>query len=296
MPDIRIGISGWVYPPWRGEFYPKGLKQKLELEYASRQLNSIEINGTFYSLQKPRSFQNWYDRTPAGFVFSVKGPQYITHIRRLKDVRAPLASFLASGLFCLKEKLGPILWQFPPNLKFDPERFETFFEMLPHSTKKAAVLARESDLSRDRVWTKTDSDHPLRHSAEIRHESFATPLFIKLLRKYNIAAVIADTAGKWPCIEDVTSDFIYIRLHGDEQIYVSGYTEKGLDRWADRIKRWSAGGQPKDAKRIAPDLSPRKRSSRDVFVYFDNDLKVKSPRDAKLLARKLDLKYGDETI
>src|SRR5262245_33670968 len=174
MSEFRIGTSGWGYPPWRGEFYPKGMPQKEELEYASRQLNSIEINGTFYSLQKPSSFQNWYERTPADFIFAVKGPQYITHIRRLSDVRTPLASFLASGVLCLREKLGPILWQFPPNLKFDPARFEAFFEMLPHTTRDAALLAQENDLKRE-TWMKVEKDQPLRHAVEIRNASFATP-------------------------------------------------------------------------------------------------------------------------
>ena len=292
--QLRIGISGWTYGPWRGVFYPPALAQKRELEFASCQLNSIEINGSFYSLQTPSSYRTWYKQTPADFLFSVKGGRFITHMKKLKDVRVPLANFLASGILRLNEKLGPILWQFPPGFAFNEERFEEFFELLPTTTKQAAKLAREHDQKlKVKAWMKIDEDRPMRHAIEIRHNSFATPRFVELLRKYNIAAVFADTAGRWPYFEDVTGDFIYIRLHGDEQLYVSGYTDSALDWWATRIRKWSAGSQPDDAKRVAPDLSPRKRKSRDVYVYFDNDVKVRAPLDAINLSKRLGVACGD---
>jgi uncharacterized protein YecE (DUF72 family) len=289
MPDIRIGISGWTYAPWRGTFYPDDLPQKRELEYASRQLNSIEINGSFYSLQTPKSYQAWYEATPGDFVFAIKGGRYITHLRRLRDIELPLANFLASGVLALREKLGPILWQFPPNFTFDPPRFEAFFELLPHDTEAAAALASQHDAKlRPRAWARTDRKRPLRHAIEVRHASFNDPAFIALLRRHRIALVVADTAGKWPFMEDVTGDFIYVRLHGDEQIYVSGYTDEALDHWAAKVKAWSGGREPADAKRVAPPVK-RGRASRDVYAYFDNDLKVRSPEDAMGLARRLGL-------
>jgi uncharacterized protein YecE (DUF72 family) len=290
MPDIRIGISGWTYAPWRGTFYPEDLPQKRELEYASRQINSIEINGSFYSLQTPKSYLAWYDATPADFVFSLKGGRYITHLRRLREIETPLANFLASGVLALREKLGPILWQFPPNFTFDPPRFEAFFKLLPHDTEEAAELASRHDPKlKPRAWAHTDRKRPLRHAIEVRHASFNVPAFIDLLRHYRIGLVVADTAGKWPFMEGVTADFVYVRLHGDEQIYVSGYTDEALDVWAAKVKSWSTGKEPADVKRVAPPMKGARRASRDVYVYFDNDVKVRAPVDAMGLARRLGL-------
>jgi uncharacterized protein YecE (DUF72 family) len=290
MAEIRVGISGWVYVPWRGTFYPPELSQKRELAYASRQLNSIEINGTFYSLQRPSSFQTWYQSTPEDFVFSLKGPRFITHIRRLRDVQTPLANFFASGLLALGEKLGPILWQLPPNFRFDAELLEQFFALLPRTTKAAAQLAKKHDQRlKGRALTKAGEDRPLRHAMEIRHESFKSSEFVKLLRKHKVALVVADTAGKWPAMEDVTTDFLYLRLHGHEQLYVSGYTDSALETWAAKIRAWQAGRDAPDAQLIAPPLKPRK-SGRDVYVYFDNDVKVRSPYDAMTLASKFGLR------
>jgi uncharacterized protein YecE (DUF72 family) len=286
-PQLRIGISGWTYAPWRGVFYPKGLPHKQELPYASRQVNSVEINGSFYSLQRPSSYKTWYDATPDDFVFAVKGGQFITHMRRLKNVEQPLANFLASGILTLNEKLGPILWQLPPNFQFDAERIETFFELLPRDIKSAAAFAKKHhNLGGGRASVEIDGNHPMRYAMEVRHDSFKVPEFIELLRKYNIALVIADTAGKWPYGEDVTADFIYVRLHGDEEIYASGYSESAVKHWASRLKKWSAGKEPGDAKRWDK-KRPKKISRRDVYVYFDNDVKVKSPTDAMSLAQKL---------
>jgi uncharacterized protein YecE (DUF72 family) len=287
MPDIRIGISGWRYKPWRGTFYPEDLAQKRELAYASRQLNSIEINGSFYSLQRPSSWKQWHAETPNDFLFSVKCSRYITHMRKLKDIDEPLANFFAQGLLALQEKLGPFLWQFPPSFKYDPTRLEPFFEKLPRDTKEAAKLAKKhTGFMKGRTFIETDKSRPLRHAIEIRHDSFKTPDFISLLRKHNIALVIADTAGKWPFMEDLTSDFVYARLHGDEQLYTSGYTPKALDHWAARIKAWLKGEDPDDAQH-ASDLPAKKRKSRDIHIYFDNDVKVRAPFDAMGLSQRV---------
>ncbi|UHC83510.1 DUF72 domain-containing protein [Pseudomonas sp. NIBR-H-19] len=290
MATIHIGISGWRYAPWRGDFYPDGLAQKRELQFASRAVNSIEINGSFYALQRPERYAQWYAETPDDFVFSVKAPRFITHIRRLREIEKPLANFFASGVLELKEKLGPILWQFPPNFRFDAERFEHFLALLPHDTETAAALARQHDShlhghASMKAWRKK----PLRHAVEIRHDSFIDVDFVRLLKRHNIALVIADTGGKWPYREDVTSDFVYLRLHGAEELYASGYSAPALKRWADRIEAWHHGKQPTDAHLIAPRLKPRVRKSREVFCYFDNDIKVRAPYDARNLLQRFDL-------
>lgn len=280
--DVRIGISGWRYAPWRGDFYPKDLTQKNELWYASRQVTSIEINGSFYATQSPKSYKAWYEATPDDFVFSVKCPRYITHIRRLRDIHDPLANFLASGVLFLRKKLGPFLWQFPPSFRFDEERIEEFFKMLPHTFKEAIALAKETNWGEAEYPDELEnSPRPLRHAMEVRHHSFENPDFIALLRKYDVALVLADTAGKWPYMEDVTSDFMYLRLHGDEELYSSGYDPATLHWWEDRIRQWEQGGSPRDALVISEE-TPRK-IPRDVFVYFDNDVKVRAPYDARTL-------------
>jgi len=287
MRDLRIGISGWRYDAWRGTFYPKKLAQKRELEYASRQLNSIEINGTFYSLQTPTSYRRWADETPDDFVFAVKGPKYISHRKRLKDVRIPLANFFASGIFLLGKKLGPILWQFPQWERFEKERFSDFLELLPKSTADAAKLAAENTIKKqDRVWIEPLENQKLRYAFEPRHESFFVPEFIKLLRRNNAALVFADMAHKWPTSEDVTADFVYIRLHGAEELYASGYDDKQLDYWAKRIRSWRRGTGPANAHVVAKKRADRK-SGRHIYVYFDNTDKIHAPRDAIRLAKSL---------
>ena len=288
MKTVRIGISGWTYPPWRGVFFPKGLPHRRELEFASRQMNSIEINGSFYSLQRPQSYQTWHNVAPNDFVFSVKGGRFITHFKRLKDVETPLANFFASGVLCLDEKLGPILWQLPPSFRFDRDRLASFFDLLPRNTIAAAKLARKSDrLVKGRTATITGTRRPIRHALEVRHPSFETEDFVALLREHDIGLVVADTAGKWPFIEDVTSDFIYVRLHGDEELYVSGYTEAALKEWARKIRAWAKGANP-SGTRLLGSLAPVAKRGRDVFVYFDNDAKVRAPYDAMALAHRLD--------
>ena len=228
--QLRIGISGWRYVGWRGKFYPKGLPQHRELEFASGTFNSVEINGSFYSLQRSSSYQRWYSDTPDDFVFSVKGARFITHMKKLRDVETPLANFFASGVLALRGKLGPILWQLPPNFGWDPERLTRFFKMLPRNTAQAAKLAKKhDDKLKTRAWMKIDpAAGPLRYAVEVRHPSFMVPEFFALLRKHKIAFVFADTAKKWPYAEDLTADFVYIRLHGDKELYVSGYNNKAL--------------------------------------------------------------------
>jgi uncharacterized protein YecE (DUF72 family) len=263
-----VGISGWTYRPWRGVFYPPKHPQKRELEYASRVLRTIEINGTFYSLQRPSSFQKWYAETPKDFVFSVKGARFITHMKKLRDVEVPLANFFASGVLCLREKLGPILWQFPPNFGWNEPRFREFFALLPRHTSAAAALSKQhNEKLHGRAWTKTDARRTLHYAVEIRHQSFLVPEFFQLLRDEQIAFVFADTAGNWPYAEELTTNFVYCRLHGDQQLYVSGYSDSALQSWAERLRRWRRG--------------------RDVFVYFDNDAKVHAPFDAQRLAALL---------
>ena len=285
--EIRIGISGWRYEPWRGVFYPEKLAQRLELQFASSQFNSIELNGSFYSLQRPKSYQQWYSETPVDFVFSVKAPQFITHIRRLKDIEAPLANFLASGLLRLEEKLGPVLWQFPPSMKFDAELFEHFFRLLPHSHKEAVRIGEQHDTWLEgRSWLDVQKDRPLRHAVEIRNKSFACEDYIALLRRYQIGSVVADTP-EWPRLMDLTADFVYCRLHGSEKLYASGYSEEAIGDWAQRILRWADGKEAQDGDR-ASSISPHSLDSRDIFVYFDNDLKVKSPENALQLRKRVE--------
>jgi uncharacterized protein YecE (DUF72 family) len=282
---VHIGISGWRYAPWRGVFYPPGLAQRRELEHASRRLNSIELNGSFYSLQRPTSYQRWHDETPEGFVFSVKGPRFITHMKKLAGVEAPLANFFASGVLALGGKLGPVLWQLPPNLGYDADRLAAFFALLPRSTGEAAELATHHDERMEgRALTTTEVDRRIRHALEVRHPSFETPEFIELLRAHDVALVCADTAGKWPMLDDVTSDFVYVRLHGGEELYVSGYDDEALEYWAGKVRTWQSGGTPTDGRTLAP---PAPARDRDVFVYFDNDVKVRAPFDAMSLAQKV---------
>jgi uncharacterized protein YecE (DUF72 family) len=267
--SVRVGISGWTYPPWRGDFYPAGLPHRDELRYAAERLSSIEINGSFYSLQRPTSYWHWAHETPADFQFSVKGGRFITHMKRLRDVEVVLPNFLASGVLALGEKLGPILWQLPPTLKFDPQLLRSFIGHLPRSTGEAAYLARRHD---DRLkhgaWKGALSDRPLRHALEVRHDSFKTEEFLTLLREESVAVVVADTAGKWPQFLETTADFAYLRLHGADELYTSGYDQAGLELWANRIRPWADRGM-------------------DVYVYFDNDVKVRAPYDAMALERML---------
>lgn len=267
--SVRIGISGWRYPPWRGAWYPGGLPQRRELEYSAHRLATVEINGTFYSLQKPEYFRDWAAQVPDGFVFSVKGPRFVTHMKKLRDVEVPVANFLASGVLALREHLGPILWQLPPNFGYDGPRLENFLASLPRTTIAAGRLAKGHDERVDgRAYTGPVTRQPLRHAVEFRHDSFKDHLDV--FARHDVAVVVADTAGKWPLVLDQTSSSLtYVRLHGDAELYASGYSDDALRMWAERIAGWRDSG-------------------RDVAVHFDNDVKVHAPYDASRLATLLD--------
>jgi uncharacterized protein YecE (DUF72 family) len=284
---VRVGLSGWTYGGWRGVFYPPGLAHSEELFYVSREVDTIEINGTHYSLQRPESFAKWHDETPEGFVFAVKGSRFITHLKQLRDIETPLANFFASGVLRLEEKLGPFLWQFSPRFRFDAARLDHFFALLPRDSEAAAALAERHDRRlAGRAWTRTGRRRELRHAIEIRHPSFLDPAFVSLLRQHEIALVFADSV-EWPYAEDITADFVYLRLHGSEELYASGYSEAALDHWAARIKLWARGLEPNDGHLVAPDLKPPRRTARDVHIYFDNDAKVRAPFDARSLRARL---------
>ncbi len=266
--SIRVGISGWRYPGWRGDFYPKGLPQRRELEYAAEHLTSVEINGSFYSLQRPTSYAGWRAQTPDGFVFAVKGGRFVTHLKRLVDVDTALANFFASGVLALGPRLGPFLWQLPETLAFDPRVLDDFLGLLPRSTTELAELARRHDdkLSDDRAVTAAEDHRSVHHALEFRSPTFAVPEALDVLRAHGVACVLADTAGRWPRVDEDTGSIRYVRLHGDRELYASGYTDRVLDRWADWCRRAA--------------------ETEDVFVYFDNDLKGFAPRDAmRLIAR-----------
>ena len=219
-------------------------------------------------------------------MFAVKGSRYITHMLRLRSAETALANFFASGVLALEHKLGPLLWQLPPTLKLDEQRLDEFLELLPHSTKEAGKLARRHDERvKARAYLRVAQDRELRHALEVRHPSFATPKLIDLLREHGVALVVADTAGRWPLLEDVTTDFVYVRLHGDVKLYESGYTDTALERWAERIRAWRDGRSAPSTNLAAPPSRPTKL---DVYVYFDNDIKVHAPYDAMNLAAKVE--------
>jgi uncharacterized protein YecE (DUF72 family) len=288
MSQTHLGISGWNYESWRGTFYPDDLPTRQQLAYASRRFNSIEINGSFYALQRPDTYRTWYAETPRGFCFAVKGNRFITHNKKLKNVETPLANFLASGVLLLKEKLGPIVWQFSPHLTFDEQRLAAFLELLPRHTVDAARLATKHDRHlRGRGCTHTDRKRRLRHALEVRHESFLVPAFARLARQYGTAIVFSHSAD-WPYTEELTAGYVYLRLHGAPETYVSRYSDQALDRWAARIRAWQAAAQPNDAVRIS-DRQPPRRKTRDVYVYFDNDKQGHAPNDACRLAERLEL-------
>lgn len=256
---IRVGIGGWTYEPWRGAFYPDKLPQKRELEFASRQLTSIEINGTYYGAQKPESFARWREEAPEGFVFSVKGPRFTTNRRVLAEAGASVERFLTGGVLELKEKLGPINWQLLPTKQFDAEDFAAFLKLLP-----AQVDGRA-----------------LRHVVEVRHPSFVCAEFVELLRKHRIATVIADHAAH-PLIADVTAPFVYVRLQRALQAEATGYARAALAQWEARCHAWANGKQPDDMPVLA---KPERKAprSRDVFVYMINGYKPKAPAAAMAL-------------
>lgn len=270
VPDrktVRIGTSGWTYREWQGGFYPDGLVQRRRLSYLAGRVDSVELNGTFYGAQRPTSFRSWVDQTPEGFLFAVKGTRNVTHVRRLHDTATELADFFAGGVLALGPKLGPVLWQLPPSVRFAADRFAAFLALLPTSTSAAAALAADhsAGIAADRLWLTTDTDRPIRHAVEVRHDSFLTSAALELLREHNVALVVADTAGTWPHVEEPTSDdLVYVRLHGHHKLYHGDYPATELARWAAKITGWAA--------------------ERDVVVYFDNTAEGHAPFDAVRLA------------
>lgn len=263
MSEIRVGISGWTYPNWKKVFYPAKLSASKEMEYATSRMGTIEVNGTFYRLQQPSTFRDWYVRSPKNFVFSVKGNNFVTHIKRLRDVEGAAANFYASGLTELREKLGPVLWQLPTGLKFDEGRMREFLEILPKTSRQAIALAKTHDKElKGAKGLRAYANARIRHAIEVRDDSFKDRKFLKMLRDHDVAYVIADTAGRWYNAEEVTADFVYIRLHGFKELYTGAYPEAAIRSWARKIKKWNADGK------------------RDVFAYFDTDYKVNAPFDA----------------
>ena len=269
-----IGISGYDYKPWGGRFYPEGLPARRWLEYASRQFESIELNGTFYSLKSPAVFERWVAEVPDDFVFAVKGGRFITHNLKLRNAEASLGNFFASGVLALGAKTGPFLWQLPGTYRFEANRLDGFMRLLPRTSQQAEAVARGHD-HRLRRGALVDAvaDVPYRHAFEVRHPTYFCQDFYDILRAHDCGFVVADTAGKFPYAEEVTADFVYVRLHGSQELYASGYTDEELDTWAAKIATWRKAS--------------RSSRGRDVYVYFDNDAKVHAPFDARRLAERV---------
>jgi len=264
-----IGISGYDYKPWRGTFYPEELPAKRWLEYASARFNSIELNGTFYSLKSPANFERWYDETPADFLFAVKGGRFLTHNLKLRNAEASLGNFFASGVLALGKKTGPFLWQLPATYRFDAERMDSFMRLLPRDSRQGEAVALQHDHRLRRgALVEARARVPYRHCFEVRHESYFHEEFYAILRENGCGWVIGDTAGKFPYAEAVTAPFVYVRLHGSRALYLSSYTDDELDSWAVKLRRW-------------------RRSGHDVYVYFDNDMKTHAPYDAMRLAERM---------
>lgn len=260
--NVYVGIGGWTFEPWRGSFYPEKLPQKRELEYAASRLTSIEINGTYYGSQKPESFRKWHEETPDGFVFSLKGPRFATNRKELAQGKESVERFIASGILELKDKLGPINWQFMETKKFDLEDFEAFLNFLPVSVE----------------------GRKLRHAVEVRNDSFAIPDFIALARRHNIAVITAGDS-KFPQIADPTADFVYLRIMGTDEKHKKGYSEAELDAWAKRVQAYAAAGAPDDLKSVSGDEA--KKTPRDVYLYVISGHKDVNPAAAMALIERL---------
>ncbi len=288
MAKIRIGVSGWSYDPWRrGAFYPEDLPQRKELAWISRRMSSAEINGSFYGLLRPQTYEGYREQAPRGFVFAVKGGRFITHSKKLRDVGVPLANFLASGVLRLEDALGPILWQLPA-MDWGVDRIDRFLEQLPKDTEEASRIARRhDDHVKGRASMAVDRNRRMRHVLEIRHPALFCEEVARSCRRHGVALAFSHAAD-WPLTEELTAGFVYIRLHGRPRTYASGYSDRDLDRWAERIRIWSRGDEPGDSQRIT-DRCPPRRKTRDVYVYFDNDAEVHAPHDARRLMQRLDV-------
>ncbi|WP_372967030.1 DUF72 domain-containing protein [Microbacterium sp.] len=278
---VRIGVSGWRYAGWRGDFYPRGLPQRRELEYIGTHFPTVEINGSFYSLQRPDSYRRWRAEVPDDFCFAVKGSRYVSHMLRLRDVDQALANFFASGLLALGSQLGPILWQLPERQKYDPVVLESFLRSLPRTTGEAQQRAERHDERLDgRAWTEIEEDVRLQYALEPRSATFDDPEALRMLRQHDVALVAADTAGRWPRFDALTGDHAYVRLHGAQMLYHSAYTAAELDEWADLIVSWADGTGASDGR------------PRDVYVYFDNDARGHAPHDAEALIASVAQRTG----
>lgn len=268
MGIVRIGISGYIYASWSGRFYPPTLKQRERLAYASRIFDSIELNGTFYSLKTPAVYERWAAEVPRGFTFAVKGSRFITHNLKLRNCEAALGNFFASGVLALGRTTGPFLWQLPASYGFDATRIDDFLSMLPRTARDGERVAARHDHRVREPLLEAAAPVRYRHAMEVRHESYFVPEFYDLLRRHRVAFVVSDTAGRFPYAEEVTAPFVYVRLHGSKRLYVSGYDDQELDEWSSRVCAWREDG-------------------RDVYVYFDNDAKVHAPHDAMNLMRRV---------
>ena len=269
MGSIRVGTSGWIYPSWRGRFYPKDVPQRQWLGHLAERLDGLELNGTFYSLKRPGDYRVWAGQVPTDFEFAVKGGRYITHLKQLNDVETALANFFASGVLALGDRLGPVLWQLPSRTRLNRDRLKAFLSLLPQSTSAAAELAGNHDENVVEPLTTAEADRPIRHALEVRNETFRHPDVLDLLRNHGVALVMSHSAGTFPYFEELTSDLVYIRLHGSQQLYVGSYSDAELEAWAAKVTRWAR--------------------NHDVRVYFDNDTDAVAPRDAIRLCQRLGL-------
>ena len=284
MGTIRVGLSGWSYDEFRGDFYPNDLAQSDELSYYAERFDSVEVNGTFYGLTTPTAVRGWRDAVPSDFVFAVKGSRFITHNKKLRDAEGALANFFASGILDLGSRLGPFLWQLPANLHFDAERIDSFLSLLPHDTAAARDLAGRHDDRVEDVSYGPDKNHRVRHVLEVRHDSWLCDDLVSMLRRHGVALAFSHSS-EWPYTEEITAGFVYIRLHGPGELYASAYGDD-LERWAERIRAWHAAAELDDAQRIT-DRSPPERKERDVYVYFDNTATGDAPKEAQRLREML---------